>query len=357
MGEALYHLFDGIEFLGGEPGGKPEGLPSAWRLLKRGENRLKKAGRELVLVLSAEAIAEAVRFHREKGEKIPIDSRHALYLVAQKAGVGEAEALRMVPQRVAALGFGDLAEREGDLWIEDVEWLPLAAEMFRQGMLRYFSPVVRGLGGSGPVRITSVAMDNVPALCELDILAASGEAPGPGEATSKEERKMKKLEAALRKLLGDDGLALGAESEAELAGKVEALAQTLATLREQAGRVEELLAEIAELKPKAERADALELAAEAAKKNGLIEAALADGRISKAQKDVLLKLDSAALGEFLQAIPKGATVPVGKPAQASAEAEVALTAEEQRVARSMGLDEAAMLEEKKRQLKNEGGAQ
>ena len=343
-----YEIFDGMAF---QAEGVGSGLPSGWRLLRRGENRLKKNGADCLLTLDAGDIAAAVDFHRGRGEKIPIDSRHALFFAAEAAGVSESEALRTVPQGVAAMGFGDLAERDGDLWIENVEWLPLAAELFRRGQLRYFSPVVRGLGGSGPVRITSVAMDNVPALCELDILAASGEAPGAGGATSKEERKMKKLEAALRKLLGDDGLALGAESEAELAGKVEALAQTLATLREQAGRVEELLAEIAELKPKAERADALELAAEAAKKNGLIEAALADGRISKAQKDVLLKLDSAALGEFLQAIPKGATVPVGKPAQASAEAEVALTAEEQRVARSMGLDEAAMLEEKKRQLK------
>ena len=351
-----YEIFDGLVFQAEDPRGKLGELRTSWRLLKAGENRLKKNGAEYVLSLRAEDILAAVQYHRERGEKVPLDSRHALYLAAEAAGVSEAAALRMVPQGIAAMGFGDIVERDGDLWIANVEWLPLAAEMFRRGQLRYFSPVVRGLDGKGPVRVTSVALDNVPALCDLDVLAASGEEPGQNGNNKKQEDKMKKLEAALRKLLGDASLALGAEQDEALAGKVEVLAGELPGLREQAGKVEALNAEIATLKPKAERADALELAAETAKKTGLIDAALADGRVCKAQKDLLLKMDSVALGEFLQAIPASKTVPVGAAAQASTEAVVALTSEEQRVAKSMGIDEAAMLEEKKRQLKNEGGA-
>ena len=351
-----YEIFDGLVFQAEDPRGKLGELRTSWRLLKAGENRLKKNGAEYVLSLRAEDILAAVQYHRERGEKVPLDSRHALYLAAEAAGVSEAAALRMVPQGIAAMGFGDIVERDGDLWIANVEWLPLAAEMFRRGQLRYFSPVVRGLDGKGPVRVTSVALDNVPALCDLDVLAASGEEPGQSGNNKKQEDKMKKLEAALRKLLGDASLALGAEQDEALAGKVEVLAGELPGLREQAGKVEALNAEIATLKPKAERADALELAAETAKKTGLIDAALADGRVCKAQKDLLLKMDSVALGEFLQAIPASKTVPVGAAAQASTEAVVALTSEEQRVAKSMGIDEAAMLEEKKRQLKNEGGA-
>ena len=351
-----YEIFDGLVFQAEDPRGKLGELRTSWRLLKVGENRLKKNGADFIIRLNAEDIAKAVQYHRERGEKIPLDSRHALFMAAEAAGVSERDALRMVPQGIAAMGFGDLAEKDGDLWIENVEWLPLAAEMFRRGQLRYFSPVVRGLNGNGPVRITSVALDNVPALCELDVLAASGEEPGQGRHNKQQEDKMKKLEAALRKLLGDESLALGSETEGALAEKVEALSQTLPELREKSGQVEALNAEIAMLKPRAERADALELGAETAKKTGLIDAALADGRVCKAQKDVLLKMDSVALGEFLQAIPANKTVPQGASAQASTDAVVALSAEEQRIARSMGIDEAAMLEEKKRQLKN-GGAQ
>jgi phage I-like protein len=361
-----YEIFDGIAFQGEDPGRRAGELRTCWRLLKGGENRVMKGGAEYVLRLDPADVSAAVRYHRERGEKIPLDSRHALFLAAEAAGVSEAEALRMVPQGVAAMGFGDLDERDGDLWIVNVEWLPLAAELYRRGQLRYFSPVVRGLGGrGGPVRVTSVALDNVPALCDLDVLAASGEEPaGAGHKQKQEVATMKKLEAALRKLLGDESIALGSETDGALAEKVEELARTLPGLREQAGkvpgmneRIEALSAEVSALRPKAERADALELAAETAKKARMVDAALADGRVCNAQKDVLMKMDSVALGEFLQAIPAGKAVPVGPAAGASADGAVALTAEERGVARSMGISEDDMLEEKKRQLKKSGGAQ
>lgn len=339
-----YELFDGMTF-SAEPHGAAGKLPTAWRLLKVGDNRLKKRGRDFVIRLSAEDIIAALRHQAEMGEKLPIDSRHALFLAAEKAGVSEAEMLKSVPQGVAALGFGSLGERDGDLWIEDVEWLPLAAELLRQGQLRYFSPVVRGLGGAGPFRVTSVAMDNVPALCDLDVLAASGEVPELRKTNK--EVVMKELEKALRQLLGDDALTLGAETETALAEKVTALAATLPELREQAAKVEALSAE----------ASALELAAETAKKTQLIDGALADGRVCKAQKGTLLKLDSVALAEFLAAIPPDKTVPVTPAPAADSQETVALSAEEVAMAKKMGIAEKDMLEEKKRQLlaQTEGG--
>ncbi|MFA6842958.1 MAG: phage protease [Bacilli bacterium] len=349
-----YEIFDGMVFTAEDPRGKYGELRTSWRLLKVGENRLKKSGLDFVVTLSSEDVSAAVKYHREKGEKIPLDSRHALFLAAEAAGVSETAVLRMIPQGIAAMGFGDLAEKDGDLWIENVEWLPLAAELYRRGQLRYFSPVVRGLDGKSPLRITSVALDNVPALCDLDVLAASGEEPGQKKTNKKQEDMMKKLEAALRNLLGDDSLALAAETESVAAEKVEALAKTLPELRQKAGKVEAMAAEIATLKPLAERAEALELAAETGKKTSLIDAALADGRVCNAQKEVLQKMGSVALAEFLEAIPKNKAVPTDALPKGVSGGVVSLSAEEVRIAKSMGIDETAMLEEKKRQL-SEGG--
>jgi len=353
--DATYELFDGMIFQSEEPRGKGGELRESWRLLRRGENRLKKSGHDYVLTLSAEDIASAVSFQASKGEKIPIDSRHALFFAAKAAGLSESEALKQVPGGVAALGFCALGERDGDLWAVDVEWLPLAAEMFRQGMLRYYSPVVRGVDGKSPLRITSVAMDNVPALCDLDVLAASGEVPGHGKERNKEDT-MKKLEAALRRLLGDDSLALGAEQDEALAGKVEALATELPELRKQAGTVAALTSEVETLKKKTADAEALVLAAETAKKESLVTEALAAGKICNAQKDLLLKMSSAALAEFLAATPAKAAVPTGKDTVKGDPNTVSLSAEEELAAQKMGVSPAEMLEEKKRQLKlAEGG--
>ncbi len=337
---AGYAIFDNLS-LGAEVGEPPK----EWRLLQLGGNALIKEGQDYELRLGADDVASAVAEQKKRG-KLPLDSRHALFLTARKAGMEEAEALKAVPGGVAALGFGALEERDGDLWLVDVEWLPLAAELFKAGQIRYFSPVVRGLGGGGPFRVTSVALDNVPALSGLDVLAASGEEP-EASVKPKKEKKMKKLEAALADLLGHKEVALGAESEGLLVEGVKALGAEIAGLREQAK-------ELAELKPKAaeaqEKLDAMVLGAETAKKEALVDAALAEGRVCKAQKSVLMGMDSVALAEFLAAAPKSGAVPTEGLPQADAGGVVALSAEEARVAQRMGLSEEAMLAEKKRQL-------
>ena len=68
------------------------------------------------VTLSAEELKAIAEYHRKKGEKIPIDSRHALLLAAEKAGVSETEALKAVPSAVAALGFATLELREDGLY-------------------------------------------------------------------------------------------------------------------------------------------------------------------------------------------------------------------------------------------------
>ena len=166
-----YALFDGLA-LGDVLGDPAE--PKPFRLFAVGENRLTRNGKTCTLTLSEEDVAAIAGYHKAKGEKIPIDSRHALFLAAEKAHVSETEAARAVPSKTAALGFAALEARADGLYAVDVELLPLAAELFRAGSLRYWSPVIRGLDGKSPLRVTSIAFDNVPALNGLDVLAAGG---------------------------------------------------------------------------------------------------------------------------------------------------------------------------------------
>ena len=179
-----YAIFDGLALGDVLAGGSS---PKPFRLFRVGENILTQNGRELKLTLSAEDLTSIAEYCRTKGEKIPIDSRHALFLAAERAGLSESEALKSIPSAVSALGFASLEMRDDGLYATQIELLPLAAELFKQGALRYYSPVIRGLDGKSPLRVTSIAMDNVPALNNLEMIAASGEdgmkstTPGTGK--------------------------------------------------------------------------------------------------------------------------------------------------------------------------------
>ena len=330
-----YLIFDGLAFGAEQPAVErsPDGFPTAWRLLRVGRNELTRNGKSHVLTLSAEDIAAMADYAARKGEKIPIDSRHTLFLAARKFGVEESEVRKLLPHGVAALGFAGLQARPDGLWAVDVEFLPLAAEVVAEGMFRYFSPVLRGLEPDGVLRVSSIALDNVPALNQLDVIAASD------CVTITEEVTMTKLQDALRKLLSDDALALGAENEEAVADKVLALADELPELRRKAGK-----------------ADALELAAENAKRDDLIQRALASGKFCNAQRETLEKLDIAVLSDLVEKTPKDAAVPTsplpeGKKDEADEPA--ALTDREKEVAKSMNLSDEEFLAAKKSQEKKE----
>ena len=314
-------MFDGIEFPGVET--PPKQLPGAWRLLRIGANPLTKEGKPFELRISREDVLAMADFAREKGGKIPIDSRHALFALAEHEGVEEEEVRRMLPHRCAALGFAALEARDDGLWAADVEWLPLAAEMVRNGFFRYFSPVIRGMSPGGVLRISSIALDNVPALNNLDVIAA-------GDHVENQQGKgedMPNLTEALQKLLGDEALALGdAQQTQAVADKLLALADELPGLRERAAR-----------------AEALQLAAEHAERDKIIERGLAAGKFCKAQRAVLEKLPLADL-VALEAVGRaGSAVPVSvEPLYAGdgeEREEEPLSAPERAVARSLNLSE------------------
>ena len=88
------------------------GVPEEWTLLHAGVNRLVKNGKDYELRLSVEDLDAIAAYQAKKGEAIPIDSNHYLHILAEKHGVEENEALRLIPSGVAAMGFGTLF-REG----------------------------------------------------------------------------------------------------------------------------------------------------------------------------------------------------------------------------------------------------
>lgn len=325
-----YTIFDGIA-LGDVI--SEDGAPKPFRLFRIGENALTQNGKDFKLTLTPEDMDNIVEYQRKKGEKIPIDSRHALMLAAEKAHITESEALQAVPSAVAALGFASLERRDDGLYASDVELLPLGAELFRQGALRYYSPVIRGLDGKSPLRVTSIAMDNVPALNNLEMLAASAEAVSetqtPGSGKNKEVN-MTRTEIALRKLLGDESLALSDSTDEVVAAKLEALS-----------------AEIPELRRKASEVDALKLAAETEQKKALIDKAVAENRVTNSEREGLMKLDTAWLAAELPKRPQNAAPVNPLPEEKDDDDAEALSAEEKAFAEKMGLTAEQFLKSKK----------
>lgn len=325
-----YAIFDGLALGDVLAGGSS---PKPFRLFRVGENILTQNGRELKLTLSAEDLTSIAEYCRTKGEKIPIDSRHALFLAAERAGLSESEALKSIPSAVSALGFASLEMRDDGLYATQIELLPLAAELFKQGALRYYSPVIRGLDGKSPLRVTSIAMDNVPALNNLEMIAASGEAgvqtktPGTGK---QEEVNMTRTEIALRNLLGDSALALSDSTDETVAVKIEALA-----------------AELPELRRKAGEADKLALAAEQEKKRQIIDKAIGENRATNAEREGLMKLDVAWLSAELPKRAQNAVPTAPLPEGKKGDETEALSAEEKAFAEKMGLSAEEFLKSKK----------
>ena len=276
-GDVLLH--DGIALAADAPGviRDENGVPIEWPLLRIGDNPIIKNGRPGSLRLSAEDMASITDYFAAKGEQIPVDSNHYLHELATRKKLDESEVLKLLPSGVAAMGFGSLA-LSGDELRFRVKWTPTAYELMREKIFQYYSPALRGIVNP-PLRLTSVAMENEPAINHLDALAASArkresstpadlstaqphgesESGAPGKypelsaqpkgpspvgegrqlfgdsnrGRTPHNRKgsaMTKLEKALAGLLGRDSLALEAEGD-DVAGAVEAKGNLLAEFR------------------------------------------------------------------------------------------------------------------------------
>jgi phage I-like protein len=301
------------------------GVPEEWTLLHAGVNRLVKNGKDYELHLSVEDLDAIAAYQAKKGEAIPIDSNHYLHILAEKHGVEESEALRLIPSGVAAMGFGTLF-REGDELRIHAEWTPGAYELLKEKIFRYCSPVIRGLK-EGPIRITSVAMENEPALNCEDVLAAGGEEDADPEDIGRNAIELKRLqdpiERALGRLLGKtvwDEIVLSGENDEEdaferTAAAIEAKADVIAAMREGLGIAEDeadetMSAALDAVKERAGQADTLRqeldtilCAAEEKRKAELIEQGLQEGKLTHALEDWAKTQDCAVLASYLEHAP------------------------------------------------------
>jgi len=383
-----------------------DSIPVAWRIFKYGKNELYKNGEKYSLDFSKEVFDAIITHFRNKGNRIPLDSHHFLYRLAEHYGVSEEDVLKVLPDGQGTFGFGDLEKREDGLWITNVEYVPIARKMMADGTFRYFSPVVRGLS-DGRFRVTSVTMENVPAMTniaslaasenlkhercanfadltdKIDVIAASAERENninnnvrvDSISAQKKETSMKNLLIAIAGLIGMDSIAMSENEEApkDVLEKIKALGAELPQLRADKKATDDFLGQIrgslalgAEADLNAAqgaiiglvekagdadklklRVDAMELSAENDKKAKLIEQGKASGQLSeKMVSEWADKQDSAALGEFLKHAP--AVVPMEKINKDTLEDpdSVSLSEEDKEVAGRLGISEEDMLKEK-----------
>ncbi|MBO4647102.1 MAG: hypothetical protein J5806_02985 [Lentisphaeria bacterium] len=298
------------------------GVPVEWTILKVGENPICQEGRDGAIMLSAEGMRQIISYHEKKGEEIPIDSEHYLYELANQKKLDEGETLKLFPGGVAAMGFGRLV-LSGDRLRIKAKWNPAAYEMLKEKIYKYFSPVIRGLE-NGPLRVTSVAMTNTPAINNLDALAASAtKLSGKSDTSDKSDRKgtMNKLEQALKRLTGRDSVALGGEVSEEEKDKIACEVEAKADLIEQVKKLlgleagatlEQVVAALKGMDEKAKSADdkqaqldQMAASAEKAEHARQVARGRAERKIVDADMEYVNSLDSKALSAYLDhAAPK-----------------------------------------------------
>lgn len=385
------------------------GVPVAWRIFKLGENSISQGSDTFALEFTGQMFDQIITYFAEKGAKIPLDSKHFLYYLAEKMGVDESAVLKFLPDGRGTFGFASLEKRADGLWVTNAEYVPLARQLMAEQIWRYFSPVVRGLV-DGRLRVTSVAFVNEPALNNLDAIAASAEKCSTGilpvslselqgnldalaasanivtKNQKKEKEVMNKLLIAVAGLLAMDSISLGADGDASadvieklkqhkarfdglLAGEKKSddfrksLCDKLALGADAVpdvvvGKVISLAAEAGQATQLKSRVDALELSAEKEKKTALIEQGKKKGKLDNA--DLLAHantLDSIALGALLKVLKPGSAVPLDNlnHDDLTDPDTIVLSAADRDMCAATGTDEAKFLETKKQQAKERKG--
>ncbi len=316
-GDRLLH--DGLALAADTPGviRDENGVPIEWTLLRIGENPIIEEGEPGSITLTAADMRSILDYYNAKGELIPVDSNHYLHILANRKRLDESEVLKLLPSGVAAMGFGSLALAGDELRFR-VKWTPTAYELMREKIFRYFSPALRGML-KPPLRLTSVAMENEPAINNLDALAASAHKPSDQSDKSaqsdRKETSMSKLNNALARLLGRDSIALGAETKEEEKDAIACGVEEKASLIEQvktllgldaAAGIDEIIAALKAETEKAKTADDKqqqldELAASAEKREHerLVTRGRAEGKIADSDMEYVNSLDSKALSAHL----------------------------------------------------------
>lgn len=156
-----------------------DGIPTAIRIMAPGLMSLTLDGRRIAGQVDADDIRKILDNYALKSELIPVDCEHLLQMIADQRGISESELVTSEPLlgEKAAAGFVSLSEEDGALWATFERMTPRMRELLSGAadrMYGYFSPVIRGLS-DGNLRITSLALTNVPAINGQELLAACGE--------------------------------------------------------------------------------------------------------------------------------------------------------------------------------------
>lgn len=311
-----------------------DGIPRAWRLLKNGENAFTLKGEDSTLTLGEKEFRAIVDYHRKKGCKIPIDSRHFVSHLATKLKRDESEILKLLPDGTATMGFGNLELRPDGLWLSEAEFVPAAAEMLKAGTIRYFSPTIRGLDGSEPLRVTSVAFDNEPCLnhipeltkvltlaelsATIQTLEKEAFMPEANKMTAEDQSAAQKRDAVVREVLNLSEN----DSPETVRGK-------LVAIQEQAKLVPGLN----------ERIKALELAEEQRNRATELNRLLETGRLTNAmaETDYFKNMDSVELAEYGKSVPEGSFVNTKKVTEAEKRPEAPV--KKSKIFENLGLSE------------------
>lgn len=339
------------------------GVPVEWTLLTAGDTHICQEGKPDVLRFTADDLRTMADYFLQKGELIPVDSEHYLFDIAERNRITETDTVRMFPGGVAAIGYGSLA-LEGEKLRLKVKWTDAAYPFLKEKIYKYFSPVIRGMQ-QGPLRITSVAMTNTPAINNLPALAARAEPINRPEDTGRKEFRMNNLNKALCRLTGREKIALSAENEEKemdaIAAEVEDKANALEQIRtilglDPAATTDEIIAALKAEAEKAASADAkqqeldnLAASAERDAHAALVRQGRADRKIVDADMDYINSLDSKALKAHLDhTSPK---FPAQTPVTPAREPDAAvLTAEEEKICRTMHLNREQFIQEKQKGL-------
>lgn len=311
-----------------------DGIPRAWRLLKNGENAFTLKGEDATLTLGEKEFRAIVDYHRKKGCKIPIDSRHFVSHLATKLKRDESEILKLLPDGTATMGFGNLELRTDGLWLSEAEFVPAAAEMLKAGTIRYFSPTIRGLDGSEPLRVTSVAFDNEPCLnhipeltkvltlaelsATIQTLEKEAFMPEANKMTAEDQSAAQKRDAVVREVLNLSEN----DSPETVRGK-------LVAIQEQAKLVPGLN----------ERIKALELAEEQRNRATELNRLLETGRLTNAmaETDYFKNMDSVELAEYGKSVPEDSFVNTKKVTEAEKRPEAPV--KKSKIFENLGLSE------------------
>ena len=342
------------------------GVPTAFRLLKPGVCEMTLDGKSVAGEIDAADIQAILDYHALKGEMIPIDCEHLLKLLADARGIDEASLLKNEPLlgEQAAAGSATLVGENGEIWAHIQKLTARARELLSlkgDKAYFYFSPVFRGLS-NGPLRVTSIALTNLPAINNLPALAATGERRTVTVVTKTTRgANMKERLLRLLGLLGiTDHAALTAEGAdltpvlEKAAGAIEkergAIARFMAGLKDSLGLTDSDTLETlpGRLLPILEKAkgDATALTAlqsrvdglEAKEKERLIDQLRASGKLTEAMLGWARSIDAAALTSWAKdAGVLVAPTRIVRPEDRPADGTLALSDADRRIASKCGL--------------------